>query len=446
VDTERIDFSKTGETKEKPFDPDRAIPKEILRVKVEEHKQWHLDHGFTKQEAIENANWLREQVGLEDENEKYNPLEFPSIIGQGPAWDFAELYSRYLEVPSHFLFLAYLVCLGSVLSKSIKLHTELDIEPRLFVLLLGESSDVRKSTALRKTVEFFKETITEFKVCWGVNSAEGLSKVLKNGMPALLCLDEFQSFLGKAKIENSVLLPMVTTLFEGFTFESHTKTSDIVVEDAHLSLLAASTEETHAKTWDPAFTAIGFSNRLWIVPGYGEKKFAFPKKIPDSEKQQIKAGLIETLRAVGGNLELDMTPDAEKLFQDWYLNCESSVHVKRLEGYALRFMALFCANECKSEIDVEIVERVITLCDWQLEVRRIYDPIDADNTIAEMEERVRRYLRQGELTERELKRKLHRIIERSGTWCFINAMKNLRTAREIYYRKNEKAVFIGLSE
>ena len=427
-----------------PFDPERKVDIAELEQASKNYED-HLRMIGWREEDIQAEVDVHRQTMLGLKPKRFEQNKFPDVMA-GPAGDFAELYSRYLEVPQHFLFLAYLACLGSVLCRSIKLNTELDIEPRLFLLLLGESSDVRKSTALRKTIEFFKETVTEFKVCWGVNSAEGLSKVLKNGTPALLCLDEFKQFLSKCKIEGSTLLPMVTSLFENLIFEAHTKTSDILVENAHLSLLAASTEETHAKTWDPTFTAIGFSNRLWIVPGYGEKKFAFPKKVPDAEKQPVRDGLIKTLKSVGSNLDLDMTLDAENLFQNWYLNCETSVHVKRLEGYALRFMALFCANECKPEIDAEIVERVTTLCNWQLEVRRIYDPIDADNTIAEMEERIRRYLRQGELTERELKRKLHRIIERSGTWCFINAVKNLRIAREIYYRKNEKAVFIGLSE
>jgi len=439
-----VDFSKIG-TGRKPFDPECKVDTTELEAASKNYENFLRQTTNWAESDIEKKinQHRKEMLGLGPIRLEQN--KFPDVMA-GPARDFAELYSRYLEVPKHFLFTAYLVCLGSVLCKSIKLHTELDIEPRLFVLLLGESSDVRKSTALRKTIEFFKETVTEFKVCWGVNSAEGLSKVLKNGAPALLCLDEFQQFLGKCKIEHSTLLPMVTSLFENLMFEAHTKTSDVLVEDAHLSLLAASTEETHAKTWDPGFTAIGFSNRLWIVPGYGEKKFAFPKKVPDTEKQPIREGLIKTLKSVGGNLGLDMTPDAERLFQDWYLNCETSVHVKRLEGYALRFMALFCANECRPEIDAEIAGKASALCDWQLEVRRIYDPIDADNTIAEMEERVRRYLRQTELTERELKTKLHRIIGRSGTWCFVTALKNLRAAREIYYRKNKKAVLIGLSE
>ena len=88
------------------------------------------------------------------------------------------------------------------------------------------------------------------------------------------------------------------------------------------------------------------------------------------------------------------------------------------------------------------------LCDWQLEVRKMYDPIDADNAYAVMEERIRRHLKQGPLTERELKRKLHRAIEKTGLWCFTKAMGNLKAEKEVYFKKdiNEKTIRYYLSD
>ena len=50
-------------------------------------------------------------------------------------------------------------------------------------------------------------------------------------------------------------------------------------------------------------------------------------------------------------------------------------------------MSLLAVNDLKNEIDEETVSRVIKLCDWQLAVRKIHDPINADNKIAKMEEK-----------------------------------------------------------
>jgi hypothetical protein len=94
-------------------------------------------------------------------------------------------------------------------------------------------------------------------------------------------------------------------------------------------------------------------------------------------------------------------------------------------------MLLLAVNELKPEIDKETVEKVIALSDWQLEVRQEFDPIDADTTIAKMEERIRRHLKKGSLTERELRIKLHRAIEQSGVWYFTRAIQNLHTAKDI---------------
>ncbi len=432
--------------KNQPFDPNQEVPKDILRAKVVEHKKWYLERGFSKPEAIDHANWLREHVGLNGENEKYDPLEFPCIMA-GVAGQFAKLYSANLEVPQSFLYMSFLTCLGSILSKSLKLNTELDIEARFYMLLLGESADDRKSTGVKKTVQFFKEILQQdFYICWGVNSAEGLQKMFKKNSTLLMAVDELKQLLSKCKIEGSTLLPMITTLFESDTFEAHTKNSDVFIDDASFSLLAASTIETYEAVWDSSFTAIGFNNRLWLVPGGAERQFSLPAKVSEKQKDLIKQETVKVLRLVGNSLELDISPEGKELFQTWYMELEQSVHTKRLDGYALRFMMLLAVNDLKTEIDLETVEKAISLCNWQLKVRQIYDPIDADNAIAKMEERIRRYLRQGPLPERELKRKLTRIIKGSGVWCFTKALTNLRTAKDIYFKRNGKAIHFYISD
>ena len=73
----------------------------------------------------------------------------------------------------------------------------------------------------------------------------------------------------------------------------------------------------------------------------------------------------------------------------------------------------------------------MSLCDWQLLVRSLYDPIDADNGIAKMEEKIRRQLAMGPKTERQLKQNTN--AHRSGIWFFETARKNLERAKEIVW-------------
>jgi hypothetical protein len=118
------------------------------------------------------------------------------------------------------------------------------------------------------------------------------------------------------------------------------------------------------------------------------------------------------------------------------MNIERSIHAKRLDTYALRLMSLLAVNDLKNEIDEETVDRVTKLCDWQLAVRKIHDPIDADNKIAKLEESIRRQLTNGPKTERELKQRVN--ANRAGLWAFDTAKKNLERAGEIALDKKSK--------
>ncbi len=370
-----------------------------------------------------------------------SPLAFPSDVITGAAGSFAEVYSSYLEVPPHFFFMSYLTCLGVVVADRLTLASEIAPQPRLFTLLLGESADDRKSTGLTKTVDFFRETTVGFPVCWGVGSAEGLQKRLEKSNRLLLGFDEFRQFISKCKIEASVLLPCVNTLFEANRYESRTKQSDLCLDNVYLSMLAASTISTYENTWSNQFTDIGFNNRLWLVPGGARRQFSFPAKAPESERTRLSEDLRNILRHVDAHRELDLSPEAREIYHAWYMALDRSVHTKRLDTYALRLMALLAVNELKTEVDAETVRKVITLCDHQYRVRQLHDPVDADNAVATLEEKVRRVLSaRGDLKERDLKRHLH--ADRVGLWLYMTAIKNLQAAREIGFNRTEKTYFL----
>jgi len=201
-------------------------------------------------------------------------LVFPDIMA-GAAGSFAYVFSSHLESPKHFFYISYLTCLGNCITKRVQLISEISPQPRPYVVILGESADDRKSTAIDKTVNFFRDTLPNgsFLTCYGVGSAEGLQKKSVEGRGLLLVFDELKAFIGKCKIDSSVLLPCVNTLFESNRYESKTKKSEINIQDAYLSILAASTIQTYERCWDPAFTDIGFNNRLFLCPGKGKRRF-----------------------------------------------------------------------------------------------------------------------------------------------------------------------------
>ena len=241
--------------------------------------------------------------------------------------------------------------------------------------------------------------------------------------------------------KRQVLLPCVNTLFESNRYESRTKKTDIYLEDVYLTLMAASTLDTYENTWSSQFTDIGFNNRLFLVPGSGKRKHSFPAKIPDQKKYLLKQRLLEVLRHVGDGRELDLTPEAKELYDYWYMKLERSVYSKRLDGYAMRLMSLLTVNELKPEVDREVVSKAIALCDWQYAVRALHDPIDAANTIAAMEEKIRRVLKaRGSIQERKLKQ--YTNAARTGLWAYNMARKNLMAHDEVGFNRKKKAYFL----
>jgi len=304
-------------------------------------------------------------------------------------------------------------------------------------MLLGQSADERKSTSLNKTTELFREAIDDFEVCWGVGSAEGLQKRLEEATVGLmLCLDEFKLFVSKCQITSSVLLPCVNTLFESNRYQTRTKTTNINLDEAYLSMLAASTVQTWERAWDASFTDIGFNNRLFLVPGTAKRKHSLPEKISDKDKMQLKDELLKVVQHVGRFRELEITPAAREIYHNWYMGMERSIHAKRLDTYAMRLMSLLAVNDLKDEVDEQTVKKATSLCDWQLEVRKTHDPIDADNKIAGMEQKIRRALQKGQKKERRLQQVVN--AHRAGLWVYQTAIKNLERYNEILFNKKSK--------
>jgi hypothetical protein len=88
------------------------------------------------------------------------------------------------------------------------------------------------------------------------------------------------------------------------------------------------------------------------------------------------------------------------------------------------------------------VTAVIALLRYQLDVRRECDPVDAENTIAILEEKIRRALARGAVKGRDLKRRAN--YQRFGIWQWNTAIANLFKAGEI--ERDPKADLYWLAE
>lgn len=368
-----------------------------------------------------------------------SPLEVPTdgLIGAGK--EFADLYSQYLESPPAFFFFTFLTYFGALVSRKITLNSELRPQPRLYTVLLGASADTRKSTALRKTDEFFRSLGDHgsIRVLFGVGSAEGIGAELNLCPDLLLHFDELKSFVDKARAEHSVALPMVSTLFERGDYDNRTKAECLSVRDASLSLVAACTHDTYQTMFDARFFSIGFLNRLWLVSDHATKRVPVPQMIPLEPLIALRkkvTSYLETIdaayRANGSQpVPYTLTPEAEALFAQWYHGLSGSLFERRLDTFGHRLMLLLAATTGRTEIDADIMARVLSLLRYQFEIRRETDPVDADSLVATLEEKIRRALARGPLRRTTLQRKVH--YSRAGVWAWEQAVKNLQRVGEL---------------
>lgn len=372
---------------------------------------------------------------------------------------FADLYSEYTESPWEFLYFSFLTVLGAILSPTVTLDSELDIQPRFYTVLLGQSGLTRKSTAIRHVIKFFEQALVTVPTLWGFGSAEGIAKYLKDeanddgverkGSPLLLVFDELRIFVEKAKAKGATAAPMLTSLYEQNHYSNSTKTRSIRLDDVHLSMLAACTGDTFENMWTSEFRAIGFLNRLLLVTGENDHLVAFPRPIPDEQKDVLKAHLAELLADVadhgkfdGGVFRMTLTDDALALWDEFYRGLNRrSVYSVRLDTLGLRLMPLIALLRGDACVDASVVAEVVEVLNWQYQVRQLHDPSDSDNVIAKVEDKIRKtLLKKGTTKKRPLQKAIH--YEREGIWSWETALNNLIHNDEVCFDKEEGAYYL----
>lgn len=349
-------------------------------------------------------------------------LTFPFWAMSGIAEQFASLYDQYFESAKQYFYFAFLTMLShSISSKVIITNSEIDIQARLYTLLLGESADARKSTAITQIHKFWQYCEIPVNDCWGANSAEGLEDMMKDMNNTILMYDEFSSFIMKARIESSVLREMVNQLFDRNKYEGRTKHNKIGLNDVHLTLLAATTDETYETLFDDSFTRIGFTNRLLLIPGdNNNKEFHRVPKIPEKDKDAIKTQLIDIIDNAG---DMSISPNADKVWKSWYGARRKDEFSKRLDEYLMRLAVLIALSDKKYNIDDVTIRKAIAIVDWQYKVRTTFLPNEGIDKIGQMENRIKHVLkRHGSMSYAKLKNKCKAF--RYSSWIFKTAISN----------------------
>jgi len=420
-----------------------ARKREIQAKLLEAFEKAKEDPQAALEELLSQAK-LDRLVTANDGREPAAGITFPESAYLGVAADFADTFSTACESPKSYFYLAFFTCLGALVGDRVCLQGATRAPARLYTVLLGPSGISRKSTAIKLTADFFSRNVVGFPIVRGLGSAEGLAKTIqkRNYTNCLLVFDELRTFVDKAKIEGSILLSIVNTLFDETRAENHTKGHDIELENVHLSLLSACTLDTFANLFDANFVAIGFPNRLLLALDESKSSIPVPRDVPPSIEQALAQDLGAILYELrpytpSNPLVMRLTPEALALWSEFYQTIPRTVTGTRIDAIALRLAMLMALSAHKTEIDAEVIQAAIEIAKWQLAVREEVMPIEASNAIAALEQRICKTLKsRGPLRERDLRRYVH--AERVGLWAFSTALSNLQQAGMVRYEARKK--------
>jgi len=411
-----------------------ARKREIQAKLLEAFEKAKEDPQAALEELLSQAK-LDRLVTANDGREPAAGITFPESAYLGVAADFADTFSTACESPKSYFYLAFFTCLGALVGDRVCLQGATRAPARLYTVLLGPSGISRKSTAIKLTADFFSRNVVGFPIVRGLGSAEGLAKTIqkRNYTNCLLVFDELRTFVDKAKIEGSILLSIVNTLFDETRAENHTKGHDIELENVHLSLLSACTLDTFANLFDANFVAIGFPNRLLLVLDESKTSIPVPRDVPPDIEQALARDLGAILYELrpytpSNPLVMRLTPEALSIWSEFYATIPRTVTGTRIDSIGLRLAMLMALSAHKSEIDTEVIRAAIEIARWQLAVRDEVMPTEAYNAIAAMEQKIVRVLRaRGPLGEKKLRDLTNAY--RAGLWVFDTALKNVLAAK-----------------
>ncbi len=400
-----------------------------------------------------NGAWVGDEPA--DEPAPDLAVPFPEEALVGLAAEFARVHAENLEAPAEAFYFSYLTMLGAAVAKDVTLDTSLPVQPRLYTALLGASATAKKSTAIWFADRFFQqvsfdteERAAYFRTIYGLGSGEGVAAAIKaTGRPVLLCLDELKVFVDKTRQEGSVGLPLVNILFESNSWDNFTaeKKRTISLRNAYLSFLAASTTATYEKMWSATYLDIGFLNRLLTVLCVRTRRVAFPRPLPQATLERLARETRRQIDAIVGRSHptvFKLDRDADDRWREWYAALEDTVYAKRLDAIGMRLLLLLAITTGAATVTRDVVDRVIAILAYELRVRRLTDPIDAENAVARMEEKIRRYAREHPgVKQRELQRRIQ--MRKMGIWFFKTALQNLMDNGELHVDRASRTIFPG---
>jgi hypothetical protein len=303
----------------------------------------------------------------------------------GLAGEFVRLVEPETESDVAAILTSLLVCVGSVVGRSVWFQVEGDKHfLNLFATLVGQSSRGRKGTSLGRTLCLWGELDPwrKDRISSGLSSGEGLKYHVRDPLEVLEPIKEKGKVVGYQNVvkdpgvsdkrllvvepeyaqalkvmqrEGNTLSPVLRQAWDTGNLKTLTKNDPTVATDAHISVLGHITSEELKKLLSACDTANGFANRfLWILVRRS-------KLLPDGGRQIDLTALQSRLQKAVANITGCMvrSPEAQRLWHELYpmLTAERpgrfGMATGRAEAQTLRLSMVYAILDASATIQVD---------------------------------------------------------------------------------------------
>lgn len=389
-------------------------------------------------------------------------VEFPKDALKGSLADLAQTLLANTEVPIEFGFMAAVTMFGIITSEWLCIENDgLKTIPNLYTVLIAPTGG-KKSTGVTKMADVFMNLGTGYLtrnkaethntlLFPKAGSGEGLLKLFEHSKKneenewekvprsrVLLTPDEFRELLDKCRHENSTLGPEITSLFDGTVAGNCTKDGLTNISWARLAIIGCITTQSWDQVWaDGHERDGGLLNRLFLVSSLPRPKVFNPPIVPEELLKPIKARLYKQIQTV--KEPLPITPEGQEVFELYYNHLDQAEEeATRLETICKKLALILAVTNDKAFIDAEVASMAVSLVQYQLKVRKLLNPSEAKNALANAENKLRSYLKR--FPEKSFSKR--RLIDRTrlkktiGLHIVTRALSNLVTAGEVNLHTN----------
>ena len=298
------------------------------------------------------------------------------------------------EASDEFHFFALATAIGTAIGRRVYTYQGMNLYTNMYTALVGETTRVKKSTALRPLVDQIMGDL-RVSVLSSVSSAEGLCQFLINADESkerrlLITLSELSTLLRKARQDSvSNIIPVLTDRYDmGPVFEVPTRASPLIITNPTISILAGTTGEWLEADMRVEDIEGGFIPRFMFIHGQRQTKIPLPVAPDIKEFSRHLTEAVTKARELKCYMTVKdgtATTEWEKFYMTWETRIDDPflyTVLARLPSHVMKFATLYAALDEKREIEAEHMGAALCVGDFLIDsTREVFRSIEMSGAV-----------------------------------------------------------------